>query len=156
MARFTFQKINATDHAEIGIIAKWYEQQWQIPVTTTRNKLSHLSAANGEFHLMMRLDGRPIATGGISTHVGLLDKMPEFRKYQHWLALVYTLPEQRGKGYGASLCTRIQNHAAALGLRELYLFTDTAEALYARLGWQPLERLALGSRNIVIMHKSLP
>jgi N-acetylglutamate synthase-like GNAT family acetyltransferase len=152
---YSFQKINAADHEEIDMIANWYEQQWQIPVSTTRNKLSRLSVANGEFHLLMKLDGRPIATGGISTHVGLLDKMPEFRKYQHWLALVYTLPDQRGKGHGAILCTQLQNDAAALGLKEIFLFTDTAESFYRRLGWQPLERLLLGKRNIVIMNKRL-
>ncbi len=37
----------------------------------------------------------------------------------------------------------------------MYLFTDTAESLYERLGWHQLERLFLGERNIVVMKKSL-
>lgn len=153
--KYSFQQVTATDQAEIELIAGWYAAQWGIPVSVTSNKISLLSEAKNEFQLLMQLDGRPVATGGIHTHVGLLDQLPAYRKYPHWLALVYTLPELRGKGYGAILCAQIQDYAAALGLREIFLFTDTAESLYTRLGWQPLERLVVGSRHIVIMNRSL-
>lgn len=40
-------------------------------------------------------------------------------------------------------------------LKDIYLFTHTAESLYKRLAWQQLERLALGGKDIVVMKKEL-
>ena len=37
----------------------------------------------------------------------------------------------------------------------MYLFTDTAEQLYQRLGWTDMERLAMGDRNVVVMKNDL-
>ncbi|WP_350600348.1 hypothetical protein [Pseudomonas sp. 65/3-MNA-CIBAN-0223] len=34
---------------------------------------------------------------------------------------------------------RIVDEAAALGIAELYLYTDQAQSLYARLGWEVVE-----------------
>ena len=103
----------------------------------------------------MTLDNKPIATGGLYNHVGLLDKEPRLKIYKNWLALVYTTPENRGKGLGALICNDIQSQAISLGLKNIYLFTHTAENLYKRLGWQQMERLVLGEKDIVIMKKEL-
>jgi len=67
---------------------------------------------------------------------------------------VYTVPEKRRQGYGALLCRFIEHHAREIGIVEMYLFTDTAEPLYLRLGWQVIERLVLGTRKIVVMKKN--
>lgn len=106
-----------------------------------------------QFQVMMSVDGVPLATGGLYNHVGILDKIPRLAIHPHWLALVYTLPEHRGKGYGASLCECIEQHAQSLGLKELALFTHTAESLYRRLGWRQAERIAAGGRDLVVMTK---
>jgi GNAT superfamily N-acetyltransferase len=82
----------------------------------------------------MTLDNIPIATGRLYNHVGLLDKQPKFKIYKHWLALVYTVSEYRRKGYGALLCNYIQQHAKEMVLKEIFLFTHTAESLYKRPG----------------------
>ena len=121
----------------------------------TINKTKSLSLASCEFQVLMSLDQIPIATAGIYNHVGLLDKVPRLKTHKNWLALVYTIPEFRGKGLGAMLCDYVQDHAKSLGLEQLYLFTDTAESLYRRLGWQELERIQLPGRKIVVMNKCL-
>jgi predicted GNAT family acetyltransferase len=69
--------------------------------------------------------------------------------------LVYTLPEYRGRGYGAMLCEEIQGRSKELGTKQLYLFTHTAESLYKRLGWEELERIALKGKDIAVMKKEL-
>ena len=102
----------------------------------------------------MTLYNNPIATGGLYNHVGLLDKVPGLKIYKNWLALVYTKPGLRGKGLGALICNHIQDYSKDLGLKEIYLFTHTAENLYKRLAWQQLERLALGGKDIVVMKKN--
>ena len=85
----------------------------------------------------------------------LLDKEPRLKIHKNWLALVYTTPDKRQQGYGALICKHIQDHSRSLGLDTMYLFTDTAEQLYQRLGWTEMERLAMGDRNVAAMKKDL-
>lgn len=150
-----FQMIQPEDSEHIGVVADWYLKEWNLPIESTIGKISKLSAQNHEFQVLLTLDGNPVATGGLYNHVSLLDKKPRLKSYQNWLALVYTQPHHRGKGLGALLCNHIQAYAAELGLKEIYLFTHTAENLYKRLAWQPLERFTLGDKEIVVMKKEL-
>jgi GNAT superfamily N-acetyltransferase len=52
-----------------------------------------------------------------------------------WLASVLVLPRFRGKGYSALLVRRVEE-AAARAATTLWLYTWSAEAVYAKLGWQ--------------------
>ena len=155
MANIKYQTVRPDDNKNIELIAGWYLSEWNIPIQTTIDKTKKLSAHNYEFQILMTLDNKPVATGGLYTHVGLLDKEPGLKIYRNWLALVYTTPENRGKGLGALICRHIQTYSRDLGLKDIYLFTHTAENLYKRLGWQQLERIALGDKDIVVMKKEL-
>jgi GNAT superfamily N-acetyltransferase len=155
MTDIKYQIVRPNDNRNIELIADWYLSEWNIPLQTTIDKTKKLSADNFEFQILMTLYGKPIATGGLYNHVGLLDKEPRLKVYRNWLALVYTAPENRGKGLGALICRQIQTHAKYLGLKDIYLFTHTAENLYKRLEWQQLERLVLGGKDIVVMKKEL-
>lgn len=155
MTNMKYQTIRPDDDKNIELIAKWYLSEWNIAARTTIEKIKNLSAENYEFQVLMTLDNKPVATGGLYNHVGLLDKVPRLKIYKNWLALVYTTPKNRNQGLGASICTHIQNHAKALGLKEIHLFTHTAENLYKRLEWHQLERFALGDKDIVVMQKEL-
>ena len=155
MTNINYQIITPDDNENIALIADWYLTEWNIPVQSTIEKTKKLSADNYEFQVLMTLNNKPIATGGLYNQVGLLDKEPRLKIYKNWLALVYTTPDKRGNGLGALICNHIQNHSKDLGLKEIYLFTHTAENLYKRLDWQQLERLALGGKDIVVMKKEL-
>lgn len=155
MTNIEYRIIRPDDNKNIELIADWYLSEWNIPIQTTIDKTKKLSADNYEFQILMTIDNKPIATGGLYNHVGLLDKEPKLKIYKNWLALVYTTPENRGKGLGALICRHMQTRAKDLGLKEIYLFTHTAENLYKRLEWQQLERLALGGKDIVVMKKEL-
>jgi GNAT superfamily N-acetyltransferase len=155
MTDIKYQIITPDDNENIALIADWYLTEWNVPVQTTIEKTKKLLADNYEFQVLMTLDNKPIATGGLYNHVGLLDKEPRLKIYKNWLALVYTKPDDRGKGLGALICNHIQDHSKDLGLKEIYLFTHTAENLYKRLDWQQLERLVLGGKDIVVMKKEL-
>ena len=155
MADIKYQIIRPDDNENIELIADWYLNEWNIPTQTTIEKTKKLSVDNCEFQILMTLDNKPIATGGLYNHVGLLDREPRFKVYKNWLALVYTKPNIRGNGLGALICNHIQAHSKDLGLKDIYLFTHTAENLYKRLAWQQLERLALGGKDIVVMKKEL-
>ena len=155
MGAIDFQIVQPADRQAMLLIAGWYFSEWHIPVETTMEKLQVITADRRQFQVLMLLDGRPISTGGIYDHVGLLDKEPGFKIYKKWLALVYTIPQERGKGYGAAICNYIQEYSKLLGFREIHLFTDTAASLYLRLGWKETERLTVNNRNIIVMEKTL-
>ena len=155
MNEIKYQIIKPDDNKYIELIAEWYLSEWNIPIQTTIEKTKKLSAENFEFQVLMTLDNKPIATGGLYNHVGLLDREPRLKIYKNWLALVYTKPDIRGKGLGALICNNIQDYSKDLGLKDIHLFTHTAENLYKRLGWQQLERIVLGGKDIVVMKKEL-
>jgi GNAT superfamily N-acetyltransferase len=155
MTEIKYQIIKPEDDKNIHLIADWYLSQWNIPIQTTIEKIKRLSPLHYEFQVLIIIDNNPVATAGLYNHVGLIDREPRFNIYKHWLALVYTKPNFRGKGLGTLICKYIQNHSKDLGLKDIYLFTHTAENLYKRLAWKQLERIALDSKEIVIMKKEL-
>ena len=155
MNNIEYSIITPDDTENIQLISDWYLKEWNIPVEISAEKIKKLTIENNEFQILMKLNGRPVGTGGLYAHVSLLDREPRFRVFRYWLALVCTKPENRGQGLGAILCMHIQERARDLGLKEIHLFTHTAENLYTRLNWKVLERLSLGERNIVVMKKEL-
>lgn len=68
-----------------------------------------------------------------------------------WLAGVYVKAEERGRGIASQLVNRIVDEAAALGVTELYLYTDAAQSLYARLGWEVVEDLVYEDLPVTVM-----
>ncbi|MCH4900668.1 MULTISPECIES: GNAT family N-acetyltransferase [unclassified Pseudomonas] len=72
-----------------------------------------------------------------------------------WLAGVYVKAEQRGRGIASQLVNRIVEEAAALGVPQLYLYTDAAQSLYARLGWEVLEETEYDGLPVTVMKRAL-
>lgn len=68
-----------------------------------------------------------------------------------WLAGVYVKAEDRGRGVASQLVSRIVDEAAALGVSQLYLYTDAAQSLYAQLGWEVIEELVYDDLPVTIM-----
>jgi predicted GNAT family acetyltransferase len=60
---------------------------------------------------------------------------------------VYTPPETRGRGYAGAVTTEVSQAALDAGAVNVVLFTDvanpTSNALYQRLGYRPVEDLAI-------------
>jgi len=57
-----------------------------------------------------------------------------------WLCDVYIAPAVRGKGLGTALVTAVRDHLAPYGLRRILLATADAHAVYAQVGFAPLEK----------------
>ena len=72
-----------------------------------------------------------------------------------WLASVFVPPEQRGKGIASALVRTVENVARRFGYASLYLFTASADPLYARLGWRALEQRDYRGERIQVMDKAL-
>jgi GNAT superfamily N-acetyltransferase len=82
--------------------------------------------------------GRPVAMAGhVRPAAGVVRVGP-----------VYTPRDLRGRGYGGAVTAVVTSAASAAGAREVVLFTDlanpTSNALYRRLGYQPVgDRIVL-------------
>jgi GNAT superfamily N-acetyltransferase len=83
--------------------------------------------------------GVPVSMAGVTRSVGGMIRVGP----------VYTPPEQRGRGYGGAATSAVSEDAVNRGIAEVLLYTDlanpTSNALYQRLGYQPVEdRIMLG------------
>jgi N-acetylglutamate synthase-like GNAT family acetyltransferase len=65
------------------------------------------------------------------------------------------LPEYRNRGIGSALVTAAEDGARYHGVRELYLYTERAETLYARLDWRTIDRVDFNDQAAAIMSKLL-
>lgn len=83
--------------------------------------------------LLWEVAGQPVATAALSALVGSVARIGQ----------VYTPPEHRNRGYGAAVTVAATRLAFDYGATSVILFTDvanpTSNALYARLGYQPVE-----------------
>lgn len=72
-----------------------------------------------------------------------------------WLAALYVAYEYRNRGIASALIRAIEQHARSVGCDELFLYTITAEPLYAKLGWTALDRFESNGEQFVLMARYL-
>ena len=72
-----------------------------------------------------------------------------------WLAALYVAPQFRKQGIASALVRAIEQHARNVGCSELFLYTITAEPLYAKLGWTALDRFDSNGEQFVLMARTL-
>lgn len=107
-------------------------------------------APPGGIFLLGRLDGRPVACGGISL---LENRMATVKRM--WVA-----PELRGTGIGHRLLAMLEQEARALGIKLLRLETNKtlaeAQALYRRSGYREVTAFNSEPYAHFWFEKSLP
>lgn len=83
--------------------------------------------------VLWEVAGQPVAAAGIVVLTGGVAR----------IGTVYTPPEHRNRGYGAAVTVAATRLALDYGADSVILFTDlanpTSNALYARLGYRPVE-----------------
>lgn len=151
----TYKKISPAEIDSIHQISDWYFNEWGIAKKETVERLADHSNKNVIFQTLMLKDQTPIGTGGLYHKVGIQNRIKKYENHAPWVALMYTVPEMRGKGLGGQLLSSIESEAQKKGIETIYLFTYTAEALYKRKGWNEMDRYQLGEKNIVIMNKNI-
>ena len=101
MDKIQYHIVSPAENDRIRQIADWYFSEWKIPILETVQRLTSITADPLQCQVLLTVNGLPVATGRLYSHVGLIDKVPGFDVYRNWLALVYTIPGQRKKGYSA-------------------------------------------------------
>jgi len=148
-------RLNSGDKDLIGQIADWYFDEWNIPRTTTINRLANQPNNDVLFQLVLTKDSKPIATGGLYNNVGLLNDHKKFNHFKPWVALLYTDKHSRNQGIGQMLLKEIEGAAKELKVSTIYLYTFTAETLYKRSGWLQIESVSYKGHDTVIMEKKV-
>lgn len=94
-------------------------------------------------------DGIPVGTASLARHD--LDERPDLTP---WLAGVLVLPQARGRGYARQLVAAVETACAASAIPTAWLYTHTAEPLYARAGWRRVEIVKrAGKPDVSLMRK---
>lgn len=100
--------------------------------------------------LVLLEDAVPIGTASLVAQD--LDERPDLSP---WLAGVFVVPEARRQGNVARLISAIEERAAAAGIPTLWLYTLTAERIYARLGWRTVEMVEHGGKLVPVMRREI-
>ena len=76
------------------------------------------------------------------------------RDLSPWLAGLFVWPEFRRKGVGTTLVAHAVRAASHMGVPTLYLYTASAQALYAGLGWTTVADEFYEGSKVVVMERS--
>ncbi len=76
------------------------------------------------------------------------DDLPARPNLNPWLASLIVSADYRGKGIGGALVKAAETTAVTAGVKRLYLFTHTANALYEGAGWSLLEVVETNAAEI--------
>ncbi len=150
------QRLNA-DSPHVPTIAKWTFDTWGQhlhPGLTLAEAVEETRQECGEQgvpSLFVALAGG-VAVGTASL---IAEDIPSRSELAPWLASVFVLPEWRGRGIASRLIQCVEQEARASGIARFYLYTPDQQALYRRLGWQDIERLAYGGEMVTIMVRQL-
>ncbi|MEO9899254.1 GNAT family N-acetyltransferase [Nisaea sp.] len=133
-------------------IAAWNYSEWgKSSGSSLQNSMEwfqSIISAPSEECVLAEQDGVVIGMASLVDHD--LDERPDLL---HWLASVYVLPAFRKSGVASALIEAVEHEAALRGIACMYLYTNTAEQLYTRLGWELSEHFQRGPEHFAIMRK---
>ena len=95
-------------------------------------------------------DGEPVGTGALKP-----EDLPPRSHLTPWLGGIFVAPEHRGRGIATAIVNRLLDEAHGLRLPQLYLWTPSAAALYAKLGWTEFDSLQYCGKPITVMVRQL-
>lgn len=95
-------------------------------------------------------DNEPVGTASLVAHD--LDERPDLTP---WLAGVFVAPHARGRGHAGRLMTAVEERARGACIATLWLYTNTAERIYARAGWRTVEAVQHNGKPFALMRRDL-
>ena len=79
------------------------------------------------------------------------DELPDAIEPGPWVAAVYVADEYRGQGIGTALVGQLQHRARALGISEIFLYTENGMPWYEAMGWKQLRTAELSGHDVTVM-----
>jgi GNAT superfamily N-acetyltransferase len=99
---------------------------------------------------VLLVDDEPVGTASLVAHD--LDERPDLTP---WLAGVFVAPHARRQGYAVQLVRAVEQEARKASVSTLWLYTNTAERIYARAGWQTVEIVQHDGKSFSLMRRDL-
>ena len=94
--------------------------------------------------------GLPIGSVTLVAH-DMPDHRTDLRHLSPWIAGMFVIESERGKGVGTMLMRHAAAQAARIRIRDLFLYTTTARPFYERLGWRLLRNDFYEGEPVAIM-----
>ncbi len=138
-------------------VANWlWHESWQrlgYSLAETEAELATYRAVLGPPQTFVLLvDNQPVGTASLTAHD--LDERPDLTP---WLSDVFVIPEARGRGYVRDLLSAFDNACVASGIGTAWLYTNTAERICAKAGWQAVETVKrAGKQPVALMRRVYP
>jgi len=95
-------------------------------------------------------DGQPVGTASLAAR-----DLDERADLSPWLAGVFVLPAARRQAHAARLVAAVEAECRAASIPTLWLYTRTAERLYARHGWRTVESFQRKGNAHALMRRDL-
>ena len=136
-------------------IAPWLWTEWERrlgrSLADTTASIAARTAAIGPEQCFILLDGaEPAATA--SLYRDDLDDRPDLTP---WLAAVFVHPDFRGRGHALRVIAAVVAACRAAAIPTLWLHTEHAAELYARLGWEALGAADDAGHAVTLMRRHL-
>lgn len=140
----------------VPVVARWlWEAFWQYdgyaPEQTTVAIGAAVARRGPPQTFVLLVDGEPVGTASLAARD--LDERPDLTP---WLAGVFVVPEARGRGHAPRLVATVEAACRNASIPTVWLYTNTAERLYARLGWRTVETVPRdGKPPVALMRRDL-
>jgi GNAT superfamily N-acetyltransferase len=139
----------------VDALAGWHHAEWGtlMPGWTLESARAELAS-----HLaspvcpttLVALDPDSAVAGSVSL---VIEDAAEFADLSPWLASLYVVPAQRGRGVGRGLVAAMLAHCRHAGIGAVHLFTPAHRDWYQRLGWTSLGLRLLAGRPVELMKR---
>lgn len=141
----------------VPIVARWlWHEFWQHDGYTLDQTWAVVAASVGPVRatadVCVAAGHQPVGTASLAAED--LDERPDLTP---WLAGVFVVPEARGRSYAVRLVAAVEAACQSARIPTVWLYTNTAERLYARAGWHAVETVPRhGKRPVTLMRRNLP
>jgi N-acetylglutamate synthase-like GNAT family acetyltransferase len=121
------------------IITEWIWNEWsRHDGYTFEQTLEYSEASSARRDIpqtfVLLVEGEPVGTSSL-----VAADMKERPDLTPWMASVFVIPEARRRGRVIPLIRAVEDAAVAAGIPTLWLHTDSAARIYAKVGWRIVE-----------------
>lgn len=138
-------------------IIRWWHSSWADRMgpdlaRSEQQLRENLSVDSLPLHIVAFVDGEAAGSAALKEQeLGSL-----YPDRQNWLGSVFVAEAFRGRGIASALSRQVIVLAKARLMRRLHLQTTSLDGgLYARLGWQPVERFEYRGEQTLLMQRPL-
>jgi GNAT superfamily N-acetyltransferase len=150
------QVVSTTDRPDLDhVVAQWlWDAFWREDGYSFDETLAavheSITARFMPRTFILLCDGTPVGTASLAEHD--LDERPDLGP---WLAGVFVVPGARGQGLVAHLIAAVEAACRGAGIRTVWLYTESAERIYARLRWCAVDRVLHNGKPVTLMRRDL-